>query len=138
MAPPMNFAAGGPAQQVVPLADGEAAAAHYFALKRRRISIEWTMIDGANDSPTQAAGLADIARRLRAHVNLIPLNPTPLNAERPSPKTIQTFVDLLQMRRVPVTVRDTRGKDIDAACGQLAVKRDAGRKRKLAAEDLSG
>lgn len=66
-----------PLNKLYPLADVEAAAARYFALKHRRISIEWTMIDGVNDTPTQTAGLAEIARRLRAHVNLIPLNPTP-------------------------------------------------------------
>jgi 23S rRNA (adenine2503-C2)-methyltransferase len=55
-----------PLNKLYPLADVEAAAARYFALKHRRISIEWTMIDGVNDNPTQAAGLADIARRLRA------------------------------------------------------------------------
>jgi 23S rRNA (adenine2503-C2)-methyltransferase len=109
-----------PLNKRYPLAEVEAAAAHYFERKHRRISIEWTMIDGVNDSQDQAAGLAGIAKRLRAHVNLIPLNATPLSSDRPSsPRTIQAFVDLLKMRGVPVTVRDTRGKDIDAACGQL-------------------
>jgi 23S rRNA (adenine2503-C2)-methyltransferase len=109
-----------PLNRRYPLQAIEEAAAYYFERKRRRVSIEWTMIDGVNDTPEQAAGLADIARRLRAHVNLIPLNPTPFSADRPSPaSTLGAFAGLLQMRRVPVTVRDTRGKDIDAACGQL-------------------
>lgn len=84
-----------PLNKRYPLAEVEAAAAYYFERKHRRISLEWTMIAGVNDNQEQAARLADIARRLRAHVNLIPLNPTPLSVERPSLKsTIDTFVKL--------------------------------------------
>jgi 23S rRNA (adenine2503-C2)-methyltransferase len=112
-----------PINKRYPLAEVEAAAANYFEKKRRRLSIEWTMIDGVNDTQDQAAKLADIARRLRAHVNLIPLNSTPLSVDQPSPKErIKPFLGLLRMRGVTVTLRDTRGKDIDAACGQLRVR----------------
>ena len=112
-----------PINKRYPLAEVEAAAAYYFEKKRRRLSIEWTMIDGVNDTQEQAAKLADIARRLRAHVNLIPLNATPLSADQPSSKDrIKPFMGLLRMRGVTVTLRDTRGKDIDAACGQLRVR----------------
>jgi 23S rRNA (adenine2503-C2)-methyltransferase len=112
-----------PINKRYPLAEVEAAAANYFEKKRRRLSIEWTMIDGVNDSQEQAAKLADIARRLRAHVNLIPLNATPLSLDQPSSKDrIKPFMGLLRMRGVTVTLRDTRGKDIDAACGQLRVR----------------
>jgi 23S rRNA (adenine2503-C2)-methyltransferase len=81
------------------------------------------MMDGVNDTEDQAFKLAAIARRLRAHVNLIALNPTPLTTEKASAKkTIQEFADLLEGEGANVTIRDTRGKDIDAACGQLRAK----------------
>lgn len=112
-----------PLNKRYPVAEVEAAAAYYFERKRRRISIEWTMIAGVNDTTEQAQGLAAIARRLRAHVNLIPLNPTPLSPDQPSdPQTIRSFVNVLKEAGVPVTVRDTRGRSIDAACGQLRVE----------------
>jgi 23S rRNA (adenine2503-C2)-methyltransferase len=109
-----------PLNRRYPLAEVEAAAAHYFERKRRRVSLEWTMIDGVNDGEDQARLLVPIARRLHAHVNLIPLNPTPLSPMRPSgADRIASFVGVLRAGRVNVTVRDTRGTDIDAACGQL-------------------
>ncbi len=106
-----------------PLAEVERAAGDYARRKRRRVSIEWTMMDGVNDSDTQADGLAAIARRLRAHVNLIAMNPTPMSDERPSGESrIERFADRLRAAGVNATVRDTRGRDIDAACGQLRVR----------------
>ncbi len=111
-----------PINKRYPIADLEEAAAEYFDKKGRRVSIEWTMMDGVNDTLDQADKLAAIARRLRAHVNLIALNPTPLSEERPSTKlSIEDFKRALQRRHVTVTVRDTRGQSIDAACGQLRV-----------------
>lgn len=104
-----------------PLAEVEAAAANYFQRKRRRVSIEWTMIDGVNDTDRQADLLAPIARRLAAHVNLIAMNPTPLTEAMPSTR-IDRFVARLEAHGVNVTVRDTRGRDIDAACGQLRAR----------------
>jgi len=107
-----------------PLADVIAAAEAYFAAKGRRVSIEWTMIDGANDGDDQARKLAAIARRLRAHVNLIALNPTPLSDDRPPARErLERFRSLVADGGVDVTVRDTRGQDIDAACGQLRLRR---------------
>jgi 23S rRNA (adenine2503-C2)-methyltransferase len=101
----------------------EVAAAEFFAAKRRRISIEWTMIDHVNDTLEQAVRLAAIARRLRAHVNLIALNPAPLTPDLPSPDgRIQSFLEVLESRGVNATLRDTRGRDIDAACGQLRAR----------------
>jgi 23S rRNA (adenine2503-C2)-methyltransferase len=106
-----------------PLAEVERAAADYARRKRRRISIEWTMMDGVNDSDEQADGLAEIARRLRAHVNLIAMNPTPLSEERPTGTArIERFAERLRDAGVNTTIRDTRGTDIDAACGQLRVR----------------
>lgn len=109
-----------PINRRYPLDELEAAAAAYFEKKRRRISIEWTMMDGVNDTDDQAAKLAAIARRLRAHVNLIALNPTPLTREKASSgAAIGYFSHELARHGVNVTVRDTRGRNIDAACGQL-------------------
>lgn len=103
------------------------AAEEYFAAKGRRISIEWTLIEGANDSDEQARKLASIARRLRAHVNVIALNPTPLSDDRPSDEDrIRGFVDTLLAAGANATLRETRGQDIDAACGQLRLRRDGG------------
>lgn len=117
-----------PINKRYPIAALEEAAAYFFEKKRRRVSIEWTMIDRVNDTDDQATKLALIARRLRAHVNLIALNPTPLSAQRASePRRIEGFVRLLAAHGVNVTVRDTRGKDIDAACGQLRIKSGQGR-----------
>ena len=111
-----------PINKRYPIAELEAAAWEYFEKKGRRLSIEWTMMDGVNDTLDQADKLAGIARRLRAHVNLIALNPTPLSSERASSKLhIEEFANALKRRGVNVTVRDTRGRDIDAACGQLRV-----------------
>ena len=98
----------------------EEAAWNYFEKKGRRLSIEWTMMEGVNDSEDQARKLATIAKRLRAHVNLIALNPTPLSDERPSSRLhIKEFAATLESLRVNVTIRNTRGRNIDAACGQL-------------------
>jgi 23S rRNA (adenine2503-C2)-methyltransferase len=109
-----------PINRRYPLVDLEAAAADYFAAKGRRLSIEWTMMNGVNDTADQAGKLAAIATRLRAHVNLIALNPTPLTVETASTRSqIDEFARVLSRRGVNVTVRETRGRDIDAACGQL-------------------
>ena len=111
-----------PINKRYPLAEVEAAAAEFFEKKRRRLSIEWTMMAGVNDTDEQAEKLAAIATRLRAHVNLIALNPTPLTKETASSgPEIKRFARVLRARGVNVTVRDTRGRDIDAACGQLRV-----------------
>jgi 23S rRNA (adenine2503-C2)-methyltransferase len=111
-----------PINKRYPLEDLEAAAQEYFDKKGRRLSIEWTMMDGVNDDDDQARKLASIAKRLRAHVNLIALNPTPLTDEAASSKTrIMQFADVLGKSGVNVTIRNTRGSEIDAACGQLRV-----------------
>ncbi|NND84780.1 MAG: 23S rRNA (adenine(2503)-C(2))-methyltransferase RlmN [Acidimicrobiia bacterium] len=109
-----------------PLAEVEDAARAYFDKTGRRVSIEWTLIDGANDTLDQAALLAPIARRLGAHVNLIPMNPTPLTEDRPSsPAAVARFRDNLLSLGVNATIRTIRGQDIDAACGQLRARAEA-------------
>ena len=93
----------------------------------RRPSIEWALIAAVNDSSDQAGKLATIARRLHAHVNLIPLNPTPGYPMTGSPPgRVRSFASALERRGVNVTVRDTRGRRIDAACGQLALDHAGG------------
>jgi 23S rRNA (adenine2503-C2)-methyltransferase len=113
-----------PLNERYPLEAVIAAAETYFDAKGRRVSIEWAMIDGANDDDDQARKLARIGRRLRAHVNLIALNPTPLSPDRPSgTHRIERFVQILRDAGVNTTVRETRGREIDAACGQLRLRR---------------
>ena len=101
-----------------PLAEVEAAAIRYTAASGRRVTFEWCLIGGVNDSPQQAAALAELARRCRAHVNVIPMNRIEGSPWGPPPaETAQAFLAGLQ--RINVTVRDTRGAESDAACGQL-------------------
>lgn len=87
----------------------------------RRISFEWALIDGVNDTDVAVSELADYALSLGAHVNLIPLNPTPGFLVRgSSTQRVREFRDGLIARGVNATVRNTRGRSIAAACGQLA------------------
>ena len=112
-----------PLNKRYPLAEVVEAARHYFEAKGRRVSIEWTLIAGKNDGADQATMLATLARKMRAHVNVIALNPTPLSADRPpSSTTVERFVADARRAGANVTVRDTRGQDIDAACGQLRIR----------------
>ena len=98
-----------------------AAADAYAARTGRRYSIEYAMIRGVNDQGWRADLLGDLLFGRLAHVNLIPLNPTPGSAWDASPKQVEReFVRRLSARGVAVTVRDTRGREIDGACGQLA------------------
>ncbi len=98
-----------------------AAADAYAARTGRRYSIEYAMIRDVNDHAWRADLLGDLLAPRLAHVNLIPLNPTPGSEWDASPKKVeQEFVRRLEARGVPVTVRDTRGREIDGACGQLA------------------
>jgi 23S rRNA (adenine2503-C2)-methyltransferase len=97
----------------------------YLKAKGRRLSFEWALIDGVNDRPTDAGELARLCRRFHipAHVNLIPLNPTPgYPTVGSSPAKVAEFRNLLVALGVNATVRRNRGTDIDAACGQLAAQ----------------
>ncbi len=97
-----------------------AACLDYFAAKGRRISFEWALIADTNDRASDARELAEIARTCRAHVNLIPLNPTPgYPVLGTHPTRVREFVAELRSFGANVTVRQTRGTEIDAACGQL-------------------
>jgi 23S rRNA (adenine2503-C2)-methyltransferase len=99
------------------------ACGEYLDARNRRLSFEWAMIAGVNDRESDARELADRCRSLRlpAHVNLIPLNPTGGYGTPGTPKArVHEFRDRLEALGVNATVRQNRGTDIDAACGQLA------------------
>jgi 23S rRNA (adenine2503-C2)-methyltransferase len=99
------------------------AADAYAARTGRRYSIEYAMIRDVNDQRWRANLLGQMLSGRLAHVNLIPLNPTPGSIWDASPKHVETaFVDGIAAHGVSVTVRDTRGREIDGACGQLAAK----------------
>lgn len=110
-----------PVNRRYPLAVLADACAEYVAASGRRLSIEWALIDGTNDTERDMVELAAFARPLGAHVNLIPLNPTPGYPVRGTPRTgVVRARDTLVALGVNATVRVTRGVEIDAACGQLA------------------
>ena len=112
-----------PINKRYPIDELMSACSDYLAVKGRRLSFEWAMIDGVNDRASDSAELAKLCRRFRlpAHVNLIPLNPTPGYPTVGSPlKRVHDFRDSLESLGVNATVRRNRGTDIDAACGQLA------------------
>nr|WP_231979888.1 23S rRNA (adenine(2503)-C(2))-methyltransferase RlmN [Tessaracoccus coleopterorum] len=101
------------------------AAWEYAKKTKRRVSIEYAMMRDINDSVERAELLARVLKRRGdwgwVHVNLIPLNPTPGSRWTASRKADEVaFIQTLERRGVPVTLRDTRGQDIDGACGQLA------------------
>jgi 23S rRNA (adenine2503-C2)-methyltransferase len=97
------------------------AAWGYAAATGRRVSIEYAMIRDVNDQAWRADALASLLGGRLAHVNLIPLNPTPGSRWTASaPAVAAEFEARLASRGIPVTVRDTRGREIDGACGQLA------------------
>lgn len=97
-----------------------AACKRYFEKTGRRISFEYAMIRGVNDTPEMAKLLASRLRGIAAHVNLIPLNDIPESPLKPSyPEVVQTFQKILEQHGIPATVRRTLGSDISASCGQL-------------------
>ncbi len=96
------------------------AVQQYINVTNRRVTFEWIMIDGVNDTREQAEALAARLGGMLAHVNLIPMNPTTNYAGRPStPEAIAEFTKVLERRHIPYTTRLRRGLDINAGCGQL-------------------
>lgn len=92
----------------------------------RRITFEYVLIDGVNDGPEQARRLAALVREFSAHVNLIPFNPIPGPDFRASPPArVRAFAAVLDAGGVATTVREPRGRDIAAACGQLRAEHEA-------------
>ena len=111
-----------PVNDRYPLEDVLAECRRYVELRRRKVFVEYVMLAGVNDSPADARALAAALDRRSFKVNLIPYNPTGLY-EGSSRETIERFKSVLERARIPATVRLTRGRDIEAACGQLASAR---------------
>lgn len=110
-----------PINRKYPLKDLLAACWKYTDTTHRRISFEWALIEGVNDSPEQARSLATGLKGRLCHVNLIQLNPTAQYAGSPSPlKTAQNFMKTLNTAGVACSIRLRRGIEINAGCGQLA------------------
>ncbi len=104
-----------------PVADVLGAAQGYARVTGRRVSIEYALMRDINDQPERAHHLGALLRGQLVHVNLIPLNPTPGSAWTASrPRDERRFVRVLRSYGVTTTIRDTRGREIDGACGQLA------------------
>ncbi len=111
-----------PINRSYPLAALLAALRRYPLEPRRRITIEYILLAGFNDSPSDAVALARRLRGLRTKVNLIPFNPDPVLGERftrPGEAAVRLFQETLAARGFTATVRRTRGDDVGAACGQL-------------------
>jgi 23S rRNA (adenine2503-C2)-methyltransferase len=108
-----------PVNERYPIAEVLAACERYRAVRRRKVFVEYVMLDGVNDLPEQARELAELLDPRAFKVNLIPYNPTG-SYDGSSPQRIERFRAILAEQRIAVTVRLTRGRDIAAACGQLA------------------
>jgi 23S rRNA (adenine2503-C2)-methyltransferase len=111
-----------PVNDRYPLADVLAACRDHYAAKRRMVFVEYVMLAGVNDSYAQARELAELLDPRMFKVNLIPFNPSGSPYEGSSPKAIEAFRAELERHGVSATVRLTRGRDIAAACGQLAAQ----------------
>jgi 23S rRNA (adenine2503-C2)-methyltransferase len=108
-----------PVNERYPIREVLAACDRYRAARRRKVFVEYVMLDGVNDLPEHAQELAGLLDPRVYKVNLIPYNPTG-SYDGSSPERIERFRAILAEHRITATVRLTRGRDIDAACGQLA------------------
>jgi 23S rRNA (adenine2503-C2)-methyltransferase len=108
-----------PVNDRYPLADVLAECRRYVELRRRKVFVEYVMLGGINDSAADARALVSVLDPRAFKVNLIPYNPTGMY-EGSSRQAIERFKSVLERARIPATVRLTRGRDIEAACGQLA------------------
>lgn len=112
-----------PINKKYPLAVLFDAVRGYYAATRRRVTFEWALIQGKNDTPTQARALSLLAKGLPCHVNVIPLNPTRDYAGQAATRErAAAFKAALEGYGIPCTIRVRRGIDINAGCGQLAVE----------------
>jgi len=108
-----------------PIAELLKACRDYPLPNRRRLTFEYVMLDGVNDSPEDARRLVRLLHGLRCKVNLIPFNATPDLPDRPSPRPrIEAFQQILCDAHLTATIRESRGRDISAACGMLRVEKD--------------
>ena len=118
-----------------PLADILEACRQFPLKKRSRITFEYVLLSGVNDTPDDARRLVTLLSGIKAKVNLIPLNPAPgIPFERPSDARVDRFARILADRHITVSVRKSRGRDIRAACGQLIVE---GGTKKTAAQQMA-
>lgn len=108
-----------PANRRFPLSDVLSACDDHFAMTRRKLFVEYLMLAGVNDSPRQANVLADLMRGRVVAVNLIPWNPGCGDFRPSPPESLVAFLNALKTRGVEVSVRESRGRSIAAACGQL-------------------
>ena len=96
------------------------AADYFFDQTGRQVTYEYVLLGGLNDSPREAREMADLLRRRKAHINLIPFNDVEgLPYRRPTPDALEAFVGALRQSGLSVKVRKRKGSEIDAACGQL-------------------
>ncbi|HSB69115.1 MAG TPA: 23S rRNA (adenine(2503)-C(2))-methyltransferase RlmN [Candidatus Methylomirabilis sp.] len=108
-----------------PLAELLEACRAYPLPNRRRLTFEYVMLDGVNDSKEDATRLARLLRGIRSKINLIPFNPAPDLPDRPSPRQrVEAFQQILHDAGMTATIRESRGWDISAACGMLRVEKD--------------
>ena len=113
-----------PVNKKWPLADLIGACREYTAIKRARVFFAWTLIGGVNDSKDHAFRLAELLKGIDAHVNLIPLNATEgYEGEAPDETNVREFQGIIQASGLPSTVRQRRGIDVAAGCGQLKARR---------------
>ncbi len=113
-----------PVNRKWPLADLLDACREYSAIKRARVFVAWTLIGGVNDSLDHARRLAELLRGMDVHVNLIPLNPTEgYEGQAPAAERVAEFQKIIQAVGLPSTVRQRRGIDVAAGCGQLKATR---------------
>ena len=113
-----------PVNRRYPLGDLLAACRRYIAQTRRRVTFEYALIDGVNDSPEHALKLSKLLHGLLCHVNLIPLNVVAGGGLQAAPRErVDAFKMILENEHVPVTVRLGRGLDIQAGCGQLRARK---------------
>ena len=109
-----------PVNHRYPIAEVMAAVKEYIAGTHRRVTFEYALMNGINDTPALARQLAGLLKGVLCHVNLIPLNPIAESPYQPStPENAAAFQKILEVNRIPATVRMRRGIDIDAGCGQL-------------------
>ena len=124
-----------PPNRKYPLAEILEVCRRFPLKKRSRITFEYVMLAGINDTPEDARRLAKLLSGIKAKVNLIPLNPAPgIPYQRPSDERVDRFAQILADRQMTVSVRKSRGQDIRAACGQLIVE---GGIRKSAAQQIA-
>jgi len=110
-----------PISRKYPLDQLMAALKAYPLKPRQRITFEYVLLGGVNDSPAHARELVRLLSHIRCKVNLIPFNPFPGSAlTRPTDQAVAAFLDVLASKNFTATVRKSKGQDIEAACGQLA------------------